>query len=345
MLPATRFRGMTRPMAIAVLAGVVLAAALLIGPAFAPEATAVENAPGHGDLALYGQIIERMRGGQDYYSAAHAELLAGGYGTTSVLNWRTPLLPYLLSLLPSIAWGQVLLGVVAVAAAGLTLRLTWRTGGRGVAIALAPLLLLSLSTCLLPGLVSFSEVPAGVLILLSAAAYGLGMRRTGLAAGALALFVRELAGLYVLVSITAAWRQRRWGEVGAWGAVLVVYALYFGWHYFEVQAQLGPLDGGYPQSYLQFGGLGFLLNAASFNGLLFILPLWVSAIVLVLGTLGVLAWPAGWRFAATVAGYLGLLAIFGKPFNLYWGGMFTPLLTLGVPWGVLALVDLARAAR
>jgi hypothetical protein len=30
----------------------------------------------------------------------------------------------------------------------------------------------------------------------------------------------------------------------------------------------------------------------------------------------------------------------GKPFNNYWGAMYTPLLMLGLPWAMVALRDL-----
>lgn len=71
----------------------------------------------------------------------------------------------------------------------------------------------------------------------------------------------------------------------------------------------------------------------------------MTALVLPLGVLGLLAWPGAMagRALATVLAYLVFCAMVGKSFNGYWGGLFTPLLTLGLPWAPLALRDLALA--
>ncbi len=342
-LPATQFRTLRPTAAVAVLLVTAVSIAALLPLAFGyvdpPSAH-----PGAGDLALYRNIVERLHGGEAYYPAAHAELQAGGYGTLSVLNWRTPLLPWLLSLFPSVAAAQTLLWALAAAAGGWALTLAARQGGWALGGALAPLLLISLAASLVPGSVLYSEYSAGMLILLSASAYGLGQRRLGFGAAVLALFIRELAAPYVLVCAALAWRDRRYGEMWGWLVALLAYAAYYFWHAQMVWAQLGPDDFAQPGGWLRFGGALFVLSTAAFNGIMTALPMWLTAVTLPLALLGLLAWPgtAGRRIALAVFAYLVLFAVFGAPLNAYWGALYTPLLTLGLPWAAPALRDLFR---
>ncbi len=124
---------------------------------------------------------------------------------------------------------------------------------------------------------------------LSASSYGVRLPVLGFATALAALFVRELAAPYVLVCIFMARRERRPGELWAWLAGLAAFAAYFVWHYTMVQAQLTPADAAYPDGWVQFGGLRFVLSTAAFNGIVVALPLWVTAILLPLCLLGLAA--------------------------------------------------------
>lgn len=343
--PATRFRDLRRPVAVAVLAttALLIAALLPLAMGYQPPPPAH---PGNGDLALYGRIVERLHAGGSYYAVAHAELLAGHYATLSVLNWRTPFYPWLLSLFPSVGAAQAALCLLALVAAGAAYALLWRRTNAVVTAAFAPVLLVSLGGCLVSSTVLYSEYAAGMLILLSASAFGLGYRRTGFGAAIAALFIRELALPYVVVCLALAIREKRHRETAAWLVALALYAGYFAWHSAMVHAQLGPADFSYPNGgWLRFGGAAFVLSTAGFNGLFAGMPLWVSAVLLPLGVLGLLAWPgtADSRIALTTSAYLLAFAFVGRPVNEYWGAMYTPLLTLGLPWAALAIADLLRA--
>ena len=342
--PATRFRVLPRTTAVATLAatlalalGLVLVALAYVDP---PPAHA-----GDGDLALYGRIVARLHAGEPYYTAAHAELIAGHYDMLSVANWRTPLYPWLLSRLPSVDVAQAGLMLLALIPGAAGVLLTLREANRTVAIIAGALFLVTLSGTIAPGTVLYSEYASGLLILFSASAYGLGWRGSGIVAGAAALFVRELAAPYVLVSLVLAWREKRWREVAMWLAVITAYAAFYAWHYAMVHALLGPTDMAHPSGWLRFGGASFMLSAASFNGVLTAAPMWVSALLLPLAVLGLLAWPsrADIRIVSTVFAYLLAFAFVGKPLNRYWGEMCTPLLTFGLAWALPALDDLARA--
>lgn len=338
----TRMAELPRPLAWLVLgltlAAIVVLVMVAMGRApLVPADAGVVAAP-EGDLVSYQRIIERMRGGADYYTAAHEVLVADGYGTRSVFNWRTPAWPVLLAALPE-GWGQGILAGLALAGMLMTYRMMREDGGIVVAAVATLAVAGSLGGIAAPSSVVFSEVAAGTLILVSVAAYGNGWRVTGLVAALLALFMRELAAPYVVVCIVLALREKRWGEVRPWALGLIAYAAYFGWHWWMVSQQLGPTDRAYSDGWLQFGGLGFILATAGFNGLWSLAPFWLAAVFLPLGLLGLLAWPKGTLALATVVVFVVLFAAVGKPFNAYWGALYTPVLMLGLGWVWAAVLD------
>ena len=313
-------------LSLVALATVLLVAVVLLR---APVVAPADSVAAEGDLVSYSRIVERMRSGEGYYPAAHAVLVADGYGTRSVFNWRTPGWPTLLAALPP-GGGQVVLAVLALAGLLLVNRML-RGADATVRVVSLVAVALSLGSVLVPESVWFSEIPAGMLILLSVAAYGNGWRWLGLVAALLALFLRELSAPYVLVCIVLSLRGHQWKELVAWGAGLALYALCFGWHWWMVVAQLGPMDRAYDEGWIAFGGLGFVLATVGFNGLWSLGPDWLPALLLPLALLGLWAWP-NTRALAAVLLYLLAFLIVGKPFNAYWGAVYTPLLMLGLGW-------------
>jgi hypothetical protein len=311
----------------------------------APLVTSVT--PEHRDVDAYFGILDFMRGGSGYYHATHEVLLEQGYGTASVFNWRTPAWPLLLALLPSIEWAQVLLAVLALVALLLAYRMIRTQGNLPLATAttlsiLASLALLSISKSIL-----LTEVASGVLILLSVVSYGNRQSIIGLVTAMAALFIRELAAPYILLCIAFAVCRKNKRELVGWALGLLAYLLYFAWHWIEVARQLGPTDRAYPEGWIQFGGIRFILETAHFNGIFFLAPLWLTAALLPAALTGLFAWHQGLRAALTVTVYLCIFAVVGKPFNYYWGALYTPVLMLGLPWSIPAVYDAlaSRAAK
>src|SRR6476646_10491150 len=61
------------------------------------------------DLALYWEMIARVRRGDEYYAAAREAIPSYGFPIASPLNWRLPTYAWLLSRLPCIGWVQLTL--------------------------------------------------------------------------------------------------------------------------------------------------------------------------------------------------------------------------------------------
>ncbi|MEO6012580.1 MAG: hypothetical protein ABIQ30_03210 [Devosia sp.] len=340
---ATRFERVSPSIARLVLAA--YAAIALIVLCFSFPMVGTEKAPDkQGDLETYQQVVDALKDGVPYYEALHTELVSAGYGTHSVFNWRPPFFLTALALSPSTMVSQAVL--VAIAAAALTLALGLQWSGPAMRVGLALLLVLSLVSVIVPGAQNMCELYAGALILLSVAAYGRGWHWMGFGAATLALLFRELSIAYVVLCVWFALRERRWTEVGAWGVVLLAFTGYFAWHAQLAMSMVGPLDKAYPEGWVQFGGLSFDLITANFNGAFLLMPFWVTGLLLPLAVLGLLAWPAkaGQLVLATVLTYLAMFAIVGKPMNIYWGAIYTPLLALGVVWAAPALRDLVLVA-
>jgi hypothetical protein len=241
----------------------------------------------------------------------------------------------------------VLLGAAALAALFAAARFVAASADRTTAMLVIPALIVSLLSCTAPSAAFFTEIVAGILILASVSAYGLKQPVAGFLLALLALFIRELAAPYVVVCLALAWRERRFVELAAWAVALAAFAAFFAWHAAMVQAMLGAGDLSYPDGWLQFGGVGFVLATAKFNGALLAAPLWVTAILLPLCLLGLVAWRGAGspRVGMTVALYLAAFAIVGKPFNTYWGALYTPLMMIGLAFVPAAIRDLVASLR
>ncbi|MCP1834205.1 hypothetical protein J2R76_002542 [Bradyrhizobium sp. USDA 4532] len=342
----TRFATAPQRVAVAIVLVAFIAALglVLVAAAAPPLVDSIRSAtPGNGDAKAYSDILGLMRRGAGYYYAAHEVLLAEGYGTASLFNWRTPAWPVLLALFPSVAWAQCLLMALTSAALYLAYRMIRKQDDNFLLATAAPLsILASLALLKADSSIFMTEIVAGLLILLSAVSYGNGRWMVGLVTAMAALFIRELAAPYILLCIAFAICQRNLREVVGWAVGLFAYSVYFAWHCIEVVQQLGPADRAYPGGWIRFGGIRFGLETAHFNGILFVLPLWLTAALLPAALTGLFAWRQGLRAALTVAAYLCIFAVVGKPYNYYWGALYTPLLMLGLPWAIPAAYDAFR---
>jgi hypothetical protein len=349
--PPTNYARLRPAAARRVLLLVVLAAMFCVGVSVSPLAQGFANVRRgpSGDMALYHGKLVRMQQGEGYYSAAGTEMRARGYPTRSVFNWRIPLPFWVLGAMPEGPWGKTILGLLSV---GLMLA-AFETVAREDSnrVGRAALAALLLTGPLMLGVLGKAYVMptlwGGVLVALSICAYGVGRPGFGVAAGLLALFWRELTMPYALVAIGLAWWNGRRKELAAWAVGLGCWAVYFGIHWLIVADLTGPADRAHENSWIQFGGAGFVISAVQVNAYLLLLPQWVAALYFVAAMVGFAGWntPLGMRAGLTAAGFVLAFSIVGQDINQYWGTIVGPLLCLGVARFPASLHDLYRASQ
>jgi hypothetical protein len=383
--PNTGYARLAPRQARAVLAVIVLVAAAGVAVTLSPLASSnLRPYRGEaGDAALYRAEVDRIHRGEGYYQAAAAELTARGYPTRSVFNWRTPLPVWLLGKLPTAVLGKALLGGLALALVLMAFEALSReednvpvggdssrrlcvdtirnsaTGvasykdshnGRPAAALLRPIgcaLLLTgpLMPTLFGNLFTLPVLWAGVLIALSAAAYGINRPRLGVSFGLAAVFCRELALPYCVLCVAIAWWHGRRRELALWSLGLAAWLVFFGWHWWQVHELMAAGGRAHREGWVQFGGAGFVISTAQMNAYLLLLPQWVTALYLVAALVGFAGWstPLGTRVGLAVCLYLMAFAVVGQSFNQYWGALIAPLLCFGVARLPASLGELWRA--
>jgi hypothetical protein len=329
----TRYAGLSRPGAIAVLAATLvgigwclwIAATREIGQ---PPPPADQK---KRDALLYRSIVERVHAGESYYDAAGSELRDRGYPTRSMLNWRLPTYAWLNGKLPGLLWGQLLLCSLTLATVLLVYGIVRAECGIAAAMAAVILLGFAVAPCVKPNVYLATELWAGTLITLSICAYARNWVPMGVAAGLVALFFRELSLAYCLICLALAYWQKRRGESLAWITGLVAFAMYLEFHSAEVARHQAAGDLAHTEGWVRFGGTAFILSTVGIHILLSEFPPWTWAIYLPLSVLGLAGWrgPMGTRAGFTAGFYLAAFAVVGHPFNNYWGLIDAPLLALG----------------
>lgn len=303
---------------------------LLVGLATPPDPRGIptEMPPDHSDSALFRAVASRMAGGEAYYPTMRDELVARGYPTGSVANWRTPLY------LELVAHAPVALRMLLLLCAVLVLT--------GTALALRPVS----TSALLAGVLfqngvvvalwvgqlqAMPEPLAGALIALSVLLTLRGWRGTGIVLGTAALFVRELAVPYAAIRLAWAVWARQWREALGWAVGVSGYSVFLLWHAWHVHQAMPAHPVWHTMSWIQFGGLRFVLATMRSNGWLAVLPWWMTPFALAATLLG--TWRAPRVLSLSVWGYLIVFGIVGQPFNWYWGwvpGMLMPLILMQI---------------
>jgi hypothetical protein len=299
------------------------------------------------DLDVFGRIVDRVRGGEGFYDATQSELRSHGYPTRSVFNWRTPCYAWLLGNLPDDRTGLVIISVTTLAVLAMASVDLLRDVGLCAGATAVALMAGSMAWAFKYPSDLFTELWAGVAIAFSVCALRRGRTALGVAAGLFALFYRELALPYVLVSFgLAAWHGRK-REAVAWAVGLAAFIGFMAVHAHVVASRLtsvdtAMIDGGW----VRFGGARFVLSTARMNIFLMCVPAWCTAIVLPLAVFGVAHWrgETGRRVGLTLLLYLLAFAIVGNPYNHYWGFMDAPLIMLSVGYAPSAIRRTVAAA-
>jgi hypothetical protein len=345
---STAYARLTPVQARLVLLGWLLVTVFCVAVTLSPLAEGRISKPprGAGDIALYRAEVDRVHAGQGYYEAASAELLARGYTTRSVFNWRLPLPIWPIARMPDVLLGKALLGLLATAVILAAYEALSREGNLWRARACSLLLTGPLALCLLGDIFVMPVIWAGVLIALSLCAYGLGRPNWGLMLALSAAFCRELALPYCLLCAALAWWHHRPRELAAWVAGLAAWGVYFGLHWLRV-AQLTPPDAlAHREGWIQFGGATFVLCTVQMNLYLLLLPQWVAALYFSAAMFGFAGWhtPLGQRVGLAASLFVAAFGVVGQEFNQYWGTLYAPLLCFGLVRFPGSLWDLWKAA-
>ncbi len=332
MTPAGRAR-----LHLAVL-GFLAIVALLTGP---PPLTPrpVEQS----DITTYRAIVARLRSGEPYYAALGAELRPRGYATREVFNWRTPLHFTALSVVSHDVATGALIAVLASMGVGVmaAVRSASRMGRLTAASAFAGLLIFTG----FPDIIYMSEIWTGAFIGCSLVAFSLNRSFAGVALGLLALFTRELAAPYCVVCTLLAAARGRWREVAAWMSGAVVYAGYYSWHIGGVLEHRLANELAHAASWVEFGGLPFLLTTLRWWGWLFLVPPAWSVLGLALAAGGVLSRKAPVHVRLAVLAYALWFVVVGKSFDHYWGLIAAPAWTMASAYGAELIETSLKALR
>ncbi len=329
------------------LALTLLAALLGIAVTLSPLRSGFADAPdrGYSDVELYHAEAARVRAGESYYSAAETELRQRGYPMQSIFNWRTPLPMWLVGVLPN-DWAQTLLIGTAAVMWLMGLALLGREFGRSGMLAGLATLSGAVLPCVIDEIYIMPEVWAGILIGLSAVAYGIERPRLGCLAALAALLVRELSAPWCLVCLVFDLRKTGRRAAAVWSIGFAVYAVLYALHLSQAVPRILPDDVRQPQGWVRFGAAGFLISTVQMNVWLLLVPQWLSAIYLAAAVAGAAGWstPAGRRIAWGVVLYSIAFSIAGQAYNQYWGSLTAPLLALSVAAAPATLTRLWKAA-
>ncbi|WP_447968956.1 hypothetical protein [Nitrospira sp. M1] len=290
---------------------------------------------------MYHSVIVRIHNGESYYDVVGDELRTRGYASRPFFNWRLPTLALIMGNLPSPVWGQWI-----VMALGLLTLFWWfqvldRESGFVLALFWSLLFCGQLLLCLNDKGYFYHELWSGMLIAFSLAAYARKWLLLSMMSGMLAVFIRELAVLYLFIMIVAAWKEKRNHELLGWLGGMAAFSLALACHAWVVSGLLTSSDIA-NESWIQFGGWPFVLSTGNWNAFLLVSPKWIVAVILPLALIGIAGWrgATGGRSALVLCVYCSAFLIAGRVDNTYWGFMYAPLIPLGIIYAVPSLFDL-----
>jgi len=339
MLP---YESMRPRSAQAILAVLVIAAGVGAYWGRKPHVTGTTKDVEKSDVFMHRRVVTRVHQGEGYYAALGDELAKGNYALRPFFHWRLPTLLWSLGQLPHPRIGQGVLGALIAMMIGAWLTLLKPRLGFPIACVAALLIGPPALGLTFKSLWYFQhELWAGVLVALSLGIY----RRSGTAAvvcGLAALAIRELALLYVAIMLAFAIREKRVKESVAWAAGIIAFGAFLGIHALIVSKRIVPSDPADP-SWLRFAGWPHTVACADWM-FLAVPPYWLAGAALVLGLFGA-AWSGERRLAAVVILYSVAFSVVGKPFNDYWGLLYSPLLAVGLAFAIRAVADLSIKAR
>ena len=298
------------------------------------------------DLMLYRAVVGRVAHGENYYQAAAAEQRARSFPTAPAPVFREPTLAWTLAALKTDGLRRAaIIGLSLITLIALMEALA-RSIAESKRRVIAGLFIgTAISTAWFSASPYFHEVWAALLIALSLASYRLSHWGVSVLLGLAACLFRELALPFLGAMAIFALYERKYRELAGWIAGIAVFCGLFGWHW-SVAATLHQPGDLVSRGWLGLGGWPFVIQTAKMNSVLLLAPKFVIAPVVCLAIIGFAGTRDPWllRVAFIVCGYLASFAIVGRPDNLYWGLLISPLLPVGVVLSPMPIRDLLAAA-
>ncbi len=298
--------------------------------------------PGSGDTARFVKVIDRLRAGEDYYTALGTELRSDNYPAKSVFNWRTPAHLYAIAAL-GLPAASLLLKLLALGAVLGTALVLSRTSV--VAAVLGTFAQLgAVATAFQSRAAAIPDLWAGVFIALALCAYFDRVWAAGALLAVAALFVRELSAPVCIVCGLLALRSRRRTETIVWALAALAYAAYFGWHASEVWSHTRSEDLAHTESWLRWNGLTFLLSTVAVNGWFQFVPRWTIVFFVTAALAGAAAREMVPQCRGSLLTYAALFTVAGLPFNYYWGFITAPIWAFAIAFTPQGMTRLLRMA-
>lgn len=323
------------PLLAVLTAIVVLTASVGLTP---PAPT--RDRPGvYHDRDLYQAVTARVQAGENYYTAAAAEQRAHGYPTKPAVTFREPTEAWLLAALRfDFARGAVLFALAVFTALAIHRALEHAgvaTLGRVAGLTLAAT---GIAICGVRAAPYLHEIWAGLLISSSLAVWRPGRYGWSVCLAFAACLFREIATPVLLVMAGCAVVERRWREAAAWCAATAVFGGVALAHLWFASRQALPTDIT-SAAWAAIGGWRFIVATARQNILLAWMPAAAVSVIVALALLGMAHAEGFWgrRLAAVTFSFAAVFWFVGRPDNYYWGGLYAPLLPLGLLYAPRAL--------
>jgi hypothetical protein len=281
------------------------------------------------DQELYRTVVERVRGGENFYPATMAAQRERSYPVQPALAVRPPTMTYMLALLPSTMARTGAL-ITLLFGALIALRQSLADRPPAEALAVVALAVAGLFGAFFPDNVYLHEQWSVLLIMLSLAAHRRPWLSVGLAL--LAVLIRETALAWLAaILLMALWQRDGKRALMAMGAIALAGGLWL-IHARLVAAQVLPGDLTSP-GWVRFGGLPLVIDALRRNLVLTGLPGPLILVTVAASLAAMLRWGREMERTAAIgsAGFLAALTVFGRPDNGYWGFMAAPFVLLGLP--------------
>ena len=280
----------------------------------------LRGATGTGaDKPLFLAVVRRIQQGEGYYTAMGTELQARGFPAASVFNWRTPLHLRLLAFV-GVPGGTIVLAALLMTALFWLLR----------PLSAPKLILVAGPMIGMGGVVYFGEAWAGAFVALSVAAYRHDAWLLAAVCGVVAVFFREIAVPYALVSGGVALLSGRRKELAIWVVGGVLYALYYFWHLQAVHAGMPVGATTHPFSWVQWGGLPFVVGTVKWYAWVALAPTILGPLLVAAGLLGTMSPCMLTQVRLPLLAYFVVFSVVGHPFNTYWGLVTIPLWALSL---------------